>query len=279
MSLYEKLKQLQVLEDADEAWKDYRKEVTAYLCGQLYGAEEIAVLGAGRCSDIDLGILSACFRKIVLLDKDQAALKAAALKYKLQEKQVSFEVVDFIDLEESDYELYGEMLIQEVRKKGMQTDVKALADVAVKLLSDIEKKINTAFLNSQQKTYENLIVIGVHSQLLSMLEWMWSIMLQTIEKDEESVRAFIIQMNERIIRRFNKQLIENAKHKLVIGCEAQRIGTAGTVQGAVQCIKDIEERITSQQIKCLSTQEMIWPFNLKEQKAYLMKFYTLETDK
>ena len=275
MSLYEKLKALQVLDEAEQMWESYRSQITNYILEQIEPQTEIAIVGAGRCSDIDLKRLAGHFRRIVLLDKDEAAMQEAVKRYGV-EKQTQIEKVEFIGLEDRDYELYSERLVQKVREEGAHTDIKALAALALEMLEALNKKIENTFLNSQLRPYENRVVLGVHSQLFSMLEWIWSVILQTIGKDEESVRAYIIEMNNIYMKLFNSQLISSTKQKLIIGCEAERIGRLGSIQGAVQALQDIKRRIAYDKLSCLDTKEIIWPFNAKENKAYLMKLYVLD---
>ena len=47
------------------------------------------------------------------------------------------------------------------------------------------------------------VMTGVHSQLIMMFDWIWQVILQTLEREEERVRQRVIALNEEVVKRVN----------------------------------------------------------------------------
>lgn len=271
MNLYDQLLRLQVIENAYEEWTTYREQLTDYIIKEARGNECIAIFGAGRCNDIDLKHLLAHFNEIVLLDKDKEAMEEGIYRQGvINSKRIKVKQVDFIGISNEDYRNYADILIKEVRKLGMNTNCQELAQVALKQLKRLEEKTERINIDLGIGLYETTVVVGVHSQLLSMLEWIWHIILQTIKQNESSVRAQIIKMNEKYVRRFNDLLIRAAKETIIIGCEKERIGQIGSIQGAVQAMNDFNRRVRANEVNLLNEVQLEWAFNVEQGVVYLV---------
>ena len=269
MNLYDQLLGLQVIEDAYLEWRTYRKQLTDFIIQEAKGNESIAILGAGRCNDIDLKRILAYFNEVTLVDKDKKAMEVGICKHEIVN-------LNHIGMSEEDYRVYAYILIKEVRKLGMNTNVHELAKVALKALEWLEEKVEKINIDLGRACYETTVVVGVHSQLLSMLEWIWHIILQTIKQDESCVRAQIIRMNEKYIRRFNDLLIGATKKRMIIGCEKERIGRSGSIQGAVQSMDDLNRRMRCGEISLLNETQLEWEFNKKQGIVYLVDCQSIE---
>ncbi len=277
MNLYDQLLGLQVIEDAYLEWRTYRKQLTDFIIQEAKGNESIAILGAGRCNDIDLKRILAYFNEVTLVDKDKKAMEEGICKQEIVNlNQIKIRQMDFIGMSEEDYRVYADILIKEVRKLGMNTNVHELAKVALKALEWLEEKVEKINIDLGRARYETTVVVGVHSQLLSMLEWIWHIILQTIKQDESCVRAQIIRMNEKYIRRFNDLLIGATKKRMIIGCEKERIGRSGSIQGAVQSMDDLNRRMRCGEISLLNETQLEWEFNKKQGIVYLVDCQSIE---
>ena len=277
MNLYDQLLGLQVIEDAYLEWRTYRKQLTDFVIQEAKGNESIAILGAGRCNDIDLKRILAYFNEVTLVDKDKKAMEEGICKQEIVNlNQIKIRQMDFIGMSEEDYRVYADILIKEVRKLGMNTNVHELAKVALKALEWLEEKVEKINIDLGRARYETTVVVGVHSQLLSMLEWIWHIILQTIKQDESYVRAQIIRMNEKYIRRFNDLLIGATKKRMIIGCEKERIGRSGSIQGAVQSMDDLNRRMRCGEISLLNETQLEWEFNKKQGIVYLVDCQSIE---
>lgn len=275
MNLFDQLQALQIIPHAFDEWADYRGGLTRYIIEQAYGKQEIAVLGCGRCNDIDIKLLSMYFEKVYLIDKDQIGMEAALKQYGLWEHpRIEMRISQFTGIEDNDIRDYADLLVREVRRRGMLTLVDELANVALEALDALEEKIREYKGSFGQ--YENTVTVGVHSQLINMLHWIWHVILQTIGKEEEKVSQRIMMLNELCASKFNEAVIKATKTHMIVGCEESKVGIPGTIQGAFQGMVDIEKRIENNQLKRVDEESMLWPFNKKEAKVYQMKIQTLK---
>lgn len=275
MNLYDQLTALQIIPDAYEKWATYRAAVTEYIIEQAFGNREIALFGAGRCNDMDLRLLCSYFEKVILFDQDKTAMEQALLQYGLKEHpRIDMKVVSFTGIEEDDLRDYADALVKEVRRRGKETEIAELIDVASYQLNELEEKIKAHQFNLGQ--YENTVILGVHSQLINMLEWIWSVILQTIEKEEDAVRHRIMQLNDLVVERLDHALLLATKERLIMGCEESRVGQAGMVQGAYQAILSIQKKVRCNEIKVLDEKYLIWPFHEAGSKSYRMKIQTIK---
>lgn len=275
MNIYDQLLKLQIIENAWEEWEIYRQEVTHYLIDHLEDKRELAIFGAGRCNDMDLNLLLAHFEKIVLVDLDEEGMKVALKKQGLEnETRITLEIADFVGISSNDYRSFADTLVYKVRQKGLETSITELAQVAMVELDRFYMQIVATPL--QFKTYANIVVMGIHSQLISMLDWIWQAVLQTLGQEEISVRQKIMQMNTIVIKRFNTALIKSTQSRLIIGYEIERAGRAGAVQGAMQAAIDFKQRVEQHEMQLLGFTQMDWPFDNQQGILYHMGVFTLE---
>lgn len=269
MNIYDQLRNLQVINNAYNEWQNYRNELTEVIIRYAQDNKSIAIFGAGRCNDIDLKRLSAYFNEVILFDKDQEAMKEGLYQQKVETTpNIKMQVTDFVGIDEVDYRVYADTLISEIRKKGMRTSCHELAEVALDQLEALYIKAMDIPIHFGTRAYDCAVVVGVHSQLISMLEWIWSIMLQTIKQEEASVRNKIIEMNDAFVTRFNNAVIEGARNKIIIGCEEARLGKEGSVQGAVQALYDLKRRHAKGEINICEAMCIEWPFHRSQGIEY-----------
>lgn len=277
MNVYDQLTQLQILEHAFVEWKDYRKALTYYIMSQFPTKSQLAIWGAGRCNDLDLKILSEHFGVICLLDKDESAMKEALKQYGLAESnKVQIKVCDFTFIGAEAYRTYADILVKEVRKEGLKTNIHQLADKALCYLDNVEMDFDKSQLDLGTKSYEYAVMIGIHSQLISMFDWIWQVILQTLGQEDESVRQKIIQLNEKVVRKFNCAFWQATKYKAIVGCELNKSNQVGSIQGAIQAIEQIEKEILKGTVKREQTTYFEWPFNKSQGVSYKMQLQVLQ---
>lgn len=277
MNLYDQLLRLQVIEDAYIEWKSYRKQLTHYITENTQSKENIAILGAGRCNDIDLKSLVTHFKEVILLDKDEEGMKEGICNQGLiKAGNLKIKKVDFLGITDDDYRRFANKLIEAVRQEGKMISCKKLTGIALKELALIEDKIERNFIYFEEGQYENIALVGIYSQLFSMLEWIWSIILQTIEKNEEKVRTQIIALNQKYIKRFNDEVLKAGQEMIIVGYEKGRIGRVGSIQGAVQAIEDLAKREKEGEVSIVDELEIIWPFNTKQGIKYQMVIQSIK---
>ena len=275
MNLYDQLVELQNIPKAYEKWTAYREEITHYLIEQAYSNREIAIFGAGYCNDMDLGLLVSYFEKVYLLDQDEKAMREALKQYGLaKHPRIELKCTNFTGIYEDDLRDYADALVKEVRRRGMATNVNEFAACACNLLKAFEEKIIENKLVFD--TYENTVILGVHSQLLNMLEWIYSVILQTIGKEEQSVRQKIVRLNDLAVEKLNSVIVMSTKQHMIMGCEETRIGQIGSIQGALQAIVDMAKRKDKEEVKLLDETYMLWPLHEEANKCYRMRIQTLK---
>lgn len=272
MNLYDQLLTLQRIDNAFTEWEAYRSDLTDYILRSLPKDETLAIFGAGRCNDIDLKKLSSHFSAIILIDKDEEAMKEALHQYDLEHSPlIHTQLIDFVGISSNDYRYYADYLINEVRKQGIHTVCEDLAEVALELLEDLYRKAIVTPVNLEKNSYENAIVMGIHSQLISMLEWIWSIILQTIGQDESEVRDALTKMNDGLVEKFNHLVLEATKHIVIMGYEETRRGRLGAIQGAHQAMEDMKRRASKGKVDIADSITLNWPFNLAQGITYTVK--------
>lgn len=277
MNLYDQLLQLQVIEHAFSEWQTYRSQITKFIIEHTKPGQSLAICGAGRCNDLDLVLLKEHFQHITLLDKDENSMLEAKKQYGLEtESYVDTLKIDFVGISDTTYRQYADTLIAEAKKYGKATNVHHLAEVVLKLLLQLEPQL--ANLSSPLETgqYDVVVAVGVHSQLLNMLEWIWGIILETLELDEPLVRKKIGEMNTLAVEKLNDLLFAMTKSCLIIGIEQKRVDRVGSIQGAMQCMQDIQHYQEAGVLELVQDIVLEWPFDLSAQKVYEMGIQILK---
>lgn len=280
MNLYDQLLQLQVIHNAYTMWANYRKQLTNYLIQHTQEGSSLAILGAGRCNDLDLKKLATHFKTITLIDKDEDALKEALILYELEHSpNVLTKEVDFVGITPKDYRHYADTLVNKIRESGMNTNIDDLASTGQAYLEYLFNKTLRLPLDLGEELYDYTVVVGVHSQLISMLEWIWRILLETINQDEETVRDTLMYMNDAAVQKLNEAVFKVTRDTLFMGFEKERIGRLGTIQGAIQGVEDIESRIKREKVTCVDLLHIHWPFNEEGGVSFNMALYQLKKNR
>lgn len=270
MNLYDQLCKLQDIPNAYDMWQEYRTHLTDYLLSEIDGEDRVAILGIGKGCDIDLKCLKAKVKQLTLIDRDEKAMAQALRQYNLVgDKSIQCEVRDLIGLTDEDYREYAANLVAAVREKGMATKVDDLAESALKEIKKLVEKMKVVTWEPQR--FDVVITVGLHSQLIAMIEWIWCVVLETLGQEEQEVRRYIMALNDELIRHFNTVCLQVASKKWIMGCESARKGYYGGVQGAVQAMQDIEIRRAHGQLRKQSEIILEWPFNVAQQKVYEMR--------
>ncbi len=276
MNVYDQLTQLQILEHAYVEWQDYRQLLTHTIISQVPSGAKLAIFGAGRCNDLDLKALVKHCDFIWLLDKDERAMRQALKQYDLDtSKKIQIKVCNFTGISAEVYRNYADMLVTEIRKKGLNTKVDQLVDCALDYLKRIEIAFDEVQLDLGYKCYDYTVMIGVHSQLISMFDWIWQVMLQTLGQEETCVRAHIIQFNEKVVRKVNNALWQATRYQAIIGCEVGKMNQVGSIQGAIQALEDIERTVLKGNLGRKNRVYLEWPFNKAQGVLYKMELQTL----
>jgi len=270
MNLYDQLLSLQEIPNAYRVWTEYRENLTEYIIKQLEEEpQSVLILGGGRSNDMDLKRLMPYVTDLTLWDKNEEAIHEAKLKYDLMNHpKVSSVSEDLLGIDANDYRAYADELVQMVRRKGMNTSLEELSEVAIQEIQKLEQKISVVDFRGQ--SYDTIIISGLHSQLFSMLDWIWQVILQTLGKEETQVSNYIKGLNERVIPQLHQRMLKATRKQWIIGCEIGRSGRAGAIEGAYQGLRDLERLRQKGLLQKKNDKQLIWTFEPSKEVNYEM---------
>lgn len=279
--IYDELKKWQYMPRAWEDWKDYRSQLTDWICKTAEKLEEktkankktdILLVGAGACNDYELSNLLGVFHKIYLMDCNCKAMEDAVSRLpEAEQSQIEIIDKDLMGIQEEDYRSFDDYLQELLWLKGKDTQ---LADLAEPVIARLDRLYETSekrrvFLKTCSVDF--IAVAGVHSQLNNMTAWIWDAYCQALKQREERVFQRIAAENSRWIPLFDRQLIQAARRAVFFCGEKRRVGIPGNIQGASQMFDDIQKQMRLGSVKKLDEINLLWPFDLRQQIIYEMQ--------
>lgn len=275
--MYQGLCKLRNMEEAYEEWQRYRKEVTQYILQNTESGKTVAILGAGRCNDIDLADFANHFSEISLIDIDEEAMKDALKKYNLVFKEnINIIVQDFVGISEDDYIEYANIMYKDIKKMLSFFSPMVTAPKMIKKLDSVYSNLKSFELNLGNKKYDYVVVLGVHSQLNTTFEWMWRMMLERHNKFDNTVARRISKETDYIVNKFDNAIHKTAKKKIFVGCERGIVGMTRGIEGADNELKSIEKFENEGVVKLIDWFDTIWPFDTRQKLQYNMAICQLE---
>ena len=270
-----------IIPDAFENWKGYREKVTDLILAhpaegsRAAGAAEatsLLVLGAGRCSDIDLGRLRRAFSKVVLADTDLSAMREALRRYGLEEDPgVHLRRISVTGIGEEDTAEFADTLFRYVCAwQGLMTE-EEYRQTALGLLDRMEEKLFSSpedFRAVFPERYDMVACFGLHSQLFSLLSRIYRVITANVSEqlfggrplDETQFHDRIRRWNAALIPLLDRAMLTAAKGHLAVGCE---YSPGAPVEGAFQCLRDFEALAPDAERVLLR-----WPFDPARGKEY-----------
>ncbi|MCK8059173.1 MULTISPECIES: hypothetical protein [unclassified Fusibacter] len=241
MKLLKELQKERVMDDAKELWMDYRKELTEFIVNNTDRDTTIAIFGAGYCNDIDLTIFSSHFSGIELVDFDYHAMQEAMKSYELDGRnKVKTKKVDFLGIDVDEYDELAKFMIKQVvlpQNPNMTSVVHRLEKYVDKI-----RKHRMSF--SKNTTYDYVMVVGVHSHLISFIEQI--IEQACIQKGipvDGTVRQKITELNNVMAVKLNEKAFDLADKGIFVGVETAVNQSDSLVQGAYQAHNHIVKAI------------------------------------
>lgn len=265
MNIYDRLKELQNIDDGYLRWNDYREELTEYIISHIGNNKTLAIYGAGRCADIDLYALQEHNIYITLLDNDIAAMNDAVKLYNVQNVDIVFK--DFLGIDDNSYRNYGDALNGIINAKGSTTDIEELAELAISMLKEMYKN---AFLNPLDfgiGLYDFGICAGVCSQINNMAAWIWEVLTSFFNSSNDRVYKLVSDNNKKAVNLFHDAILKSVRDSAIFVNEWMRIGMEGYVEGAYQAIDDIVARKSQYDY---SEEIMYWNFDESSNINYKM---------
>lgn len=292
--IYEILRKSEQIPNAYKEWREYRKEVTAYLLSKLKRQSHIAVLGAGESNDLELKRIVEAGHQVTLLDANDAAMQRGIQK-QFGEAMLQSGCQDYIRVKHcnvwpvtvEDYHHLEEMLF-------CCTDMTALIGFMKTLMQRIEE--SPLDLGDG---YDWIVVLGLHSQVnimfVSLLQYyMNTFGLRYSETEVNSYLTMVSHMNQNMTGYLQIPLMKAAKHQL-FGYEyasfdsgderiyevqnqfrqgradlVKKMGIS-RVEGAVQWEQLLSREYAKNRLEIKDWDYFIWPFC--KEKRYLMVLY------
>ena len=272
--IFRQLKEKFILKNAREDWKDYRDALTTL--ANEYAGGSIAVIGAGRCNDIELAALR--FDSITLIDVDAAAMREAVdrLSPAVREK-INLVETSLTGITEPDMEAFCTQVLDHVREKGRNVSEDAFEACLNTALDQLFEKTSAAeqmITDAIPKAnYDVVLCNGVCSQLFSMILFFIrsvahsvTAVLPEAAKVVERAEKRLSEMNDRLIPVITGAIAAGAKKTAIFGNEDPE---NAPVEGAHQCIRFLRENYDPKECT------LQWIFNASEQVQYRMTIQVL----
>ncbi len=265
-TLYDTLKNLQLLPNSYQEWTGYRHDVTEWLIAHTEKDTRILLLGIGRSHDIDLRRLSEHTKHLILVDRNGCALKEACTQYDVTPEACY--AYDLLGITDTMYHSYADAIVSYVRKEGGATSPEALTHYLIEAVRTLLSSY------SQQKwpmpVVDTVVAIGLHSQLLSMMQWIIRVVLETLQQPSHTIDTVLQQCNREVVAWFNTQVFTHTKKNYILGYEIERLQRPGRIEGALQCEVDMQRRIQQGEVICQASVSCVWPFNASQNISYKM---------
>jgi hypothetical protein len=212
-SFYEQMNQGR---EADRVgkWMSHREEINFLIeqsMGKLNAKDEIIILGAGHCDDLDLPYLAEKFHTVALADIDNVSMQAAVngLDSSLHPKIKLVDSLDFTGLDQIDFYTRFQNLLE------LQTPAVQLVAFLEQASLEVAQKPVLAHL---KKRYTAVVSSAVHTQLFYLHGLsMFAIYAKLYEKhDVKLIVEGIAALRDFLIRQYNDLLFSLAKSNGVV---------------------------------------------------------------
>lgn len=268
--------------DTFDEWSEYRSSVTQYVLSNCNSNGHLAIMGAGYCNDIDLKRLEAHFSEITLMDLNEAAMRCALNRYHLEgNDKIHLKVVDFVGLTPEDYRNYAAVVLQELEENAAANDSEYLS--ILNELGSIYCKISGYNVFLGQDLYDCSLIVGVHSQLNDMTDWIWSSCRadagKRIDYIQDRIGMRISEETAAIVEKFNSAVYQATKKTLITGYEVDLNGMAQPIQGVIQAEHDFRIKELQRKLQLKDVQTIQWPYDSKNNILFTMKMQTFKLRK
>lgn len=274
---YHTLQTSRYREHAFEEWKEYRDDVTELVKTCFEPLETIAILGAGRCNDVDISVLADYFKEVVLLDINTEAMEDALEKYHLKAcPNIQLRKSDFVGIPEDGYIQFTKELFSIYSSEKSEPEKNADALHAVENLYRLTAKYQ---VDIGEHCYDNIVAIGINSQLNDTAMWIWSSIMELFGEKPDVIHHPVA---ERInietlsfVKRFNDAIFRACRKKVLFGYETGISGQLKLVQGAVQTREDLMLRQLTGAVKKAGSKAVLWPYDKQNNIIFSMNMEIL----
>lgn len=276
-------------DDEYRDWAGYRAQLTDFVIDCTLRGGSLLILGAGKCSDLDLEKLANHCGTITLSDYRPETVTEAFKRYGLiPSDRLRFAASDYVGIPDQAYIEYTDLLLQVMQRLG-QTPGRSLEEIAGpqlgKLTEGLERiyKANETYrIDLGSRTCDNAVIAGVHSQLNNSFRGIFQYALKSMEEEgwevrfPEELNAAIFEVTRKhtsfLVDRFNEAVFSRVSQGLVYGYEKNIIYTPagapgpvmGTVDGARQAGEAIRDLPLDRERTCL------WPLSRRRNIKFEM---------
>lgn len=271
MGVYQNIKDKFIMKNAWEDWTEYRSKLTEIILER--NPKTVMIVGAGRCNDIDLERLLKSAERVICMDVDDEAMKAAVIglpadiQYKVKYREVSLTGIG-----ESDLDSFCDAMLMMARAKGRDLNLDYFRTQMISCMNVLKEKLIGSEEDLKrympEESVDVVVCAGVHSQLFSTLSFFIRSLIASLydiipnvgslEADAGSV---IREMNNRVIPMIDSALCRKADKAVIFGNEDN---PDSPVEGAAQCIRNIRDNMKPVE------RHLYWEFNRAEGISYDM---------
>lgn len=264
---FQELQGSRIRKNAYSDWAGYREQVTEFILAHTEQGKSIAIFGAGRCSDVDIGMLAEYFSAVWLIDFQEHSMREALEHYGLSgHKNVHLLVRDFVGITQEEYHSLIDLCVMISEGRKNETDL-------TERLNQIYDRIQNHKIGLEEYCFDYGVIIGLHSQLNDTADWICTDIAHRMNLEEDffqSARARIRQENEILVHRFNDAVFRCCTEKLFVGYEEGVSGDYRYVQGAIDAYYDLRRRELQGAIRSAASTHITWPYDTKNGICFSM---------
>ncbi len=274
MGVYQQIKDKFIMKNAREDWAEYRKCLTDVIIDRTKEAspKSIAIVGAGRCNDIDLERLTSYADQVYLLDVDADAMQEAVNSLDEQKRcKVECKTLSLTGITEEDMDTFCDGMLDYVRSAGRSLTTDSFRAELMCRLDEMLEQVADQDVDTLSRALPDadiLVCCGVHSQLFTTLSFFIRSLIHSLEDVlpgvealAEEVTAKLCHMDYEIIPVINEALCKAAGKYVIFGNEHM---PDRPVEGAFQCIRDVKLHYNP------ASSFLRWDFNRAEGITYPM---------
>ena len=271
MGVYQNIKDKFIMKNAWEDWTEYRSKLTEIILER--NPKTVMIVGAGRCNDIDLERLLKSAERVICMDVDDEAMKAAVTGIPADiQHMVECREVSLTGIGESDLDSFCDDMLMMARAKGRDLTLDYFRAQMISCMNALKEKLigsEEALLRYMPvESVDVVVCAGVHSQLFSTLSFFIRSLIASlydiipnVGSLEAEANDIIREMNNRVIPIIDSALCRMADKAVIFGNEDN---PDSPVEGAAQCIRNIQENMKPVE------RHLYWEFNRAEEISYDM---------
>ncbi|MBR6444484.1 MAG: hypothetical protein IKS63_03550 [Firmicutes bacterium] len=292
--IYGRFTQRYSKDDEFADWEGYRAQLTDFVVRNMRPGASLLILGAGKCSDLDLNILAEHCGSVTLSDYRPETAEEALRQYGLSRSdRLRIAESDYVGITDEDYIRYTAQLIG-IMEKLRDCPGDSLEAIAGDELKELHEELDRIYRDNEAYRirlggdYDYAIAAGLHSQLNNSFRGIFQYVRKDTEEKggkvqfAEELNASIFENTRKhtlyLVQRLNREAFSAVREGIVYGYEKRIIyvpegkqdPVIGTVDGARQAGEEVEELTAADKMNCL------WPLSKRRSIKFEMDIRFLE---